>query len=114
VAQRTSPGYWRAIRSEAAAADGASSDEIVAARRPLGDLPLIVLTAGRFAPRPGEAAAATEARSEVWRSRHDAVAALSTKGARRTVEGAGHNIQMDKPEMVIGAIEEVLAAARGG
>ena len=114
VAQRTSPGYWRAIRSEAAAADGASSDEIVAARRRLGDMPLIVLTAGRFAPRAGEAAVATEARRQVWCAMHDEIAALSTRGDRRTIEGAGHSIQMDKPEAVVGAIEEVIAMARGG
>jgi pimeloyl-ACP methyl ester carboxylesterase len=114
VAQRTSAGYWRAIRSEAAAADSISSDEIVAARRALGDMPLIVLTAGRFTPRPGEAPLATDARREVWRAMHDEIAALSTRGDRRTVEGAGHSIQIDKSGAVIGAIEEVLAAVRGG
>jgi pimeloyl-ACP methyl ester carboxylesterase len=112
VAQRTSPAYWRAIRSEAAAADGASSDEIVAARRPLGALPLVVLTADRFAPRPGETPEATRARREVWVAMHDEIAALSTRGVRRTVDGAGHNIPMDQPQAVIEAVEEVLAAAR--
>jgi pimeloyl-ACP methyl ester carboxylesterase len=117
VAQRTSPAFWRALRSEAAAADSASSDEIAAARRslgarPLGDMPLIVLTAGRMAPRPGEALAGTEARYEVWRALHDEIAALSTRGERRTVAGAGHAIQMERPEAVIAAIEEVIAMAR--
>jgi pimeloyl-ACP methyl ester carboxylesterase len=117
VAQRTQPGYWRALRSEAAAADAASSDEIAAARRslgetPLGDMPLIVLSAGKIPPRPGETAAATEARYRVWRDMHDEIAHLSTRGERRTVEGAGHIIQFDKPEIVIAAIEEVLALAR--
>jgi pimeloyl-ACP methyl ester carboxylesterase len=117
VAQRTSPGFWRALRSEAAAADSAGSDEVADARRslgdtPLGDMPLIVLTAGRISPRPGETVATTETRYEVWRTMHDEIAALSTRGERRTVEGAGHGIQMDKPEVVIAAIEEVLALAR--
>jgi pimeloyl-ACP methyl ester carboxylesterase len=112
AAQRTTPGFWRALRSEASAADGASSDEIAAARRPLGDMPLIVLTAGRFAPRAGETAAATDARRAVWRTMHDEIAALSTRGERREIEGAGHSIQIDRPDVVIGAIDEVLALAR--
>lgn len=38
-------------------------------------------------------------------------AALSTRGERRSVD-AGHGIQLERPEVVIGAIEEVLAKAR--
>jgi pimeloyl-ACP methyl ester carboxylesterase len=45
---------------------------------------------------------------------HDEIAALSTRGERRTVEGAGHFIPFDKPDAVIAAIEEVIAVARGG
>jgi pimeloyl-ACP methyl ester carboxylesterase len=112
--QRTSPAFWRALRSESAAADSVSSDEVAAARRSLGDMPLIVLTAGKFPPRPEETVAATEARHELWRTMHEEIAALSTRGDRRTVEGAGHSIQLDKPEAVIAATEEVLAMARAG
>jgi len=119
VAQRTSPAFWRALRSESAAtyaADGgsASSDEVAAARRSLGDLPLIVLTAGRPQPRPGETAAATETRRRVWLAMHEEIAALSTRGERRTVEGAGHFIPFERPQAVIAAIQEVLALARAG
>jgi pimeloyl-ACP methyl ester carboxylesterase len=114
VAQRTSPGYLRAVRSEAAAIDSASSDQVAAARRSLGDLPLIVLTAGKKrAVRPGEAAAAAEARHEVWRTMHEEIAALSTRGQRRTVD-AGHGIPIEKPEVVVDAIEEVLTLASAG
>lgn len=120
AAQRTSAAYWRAVRSESAAIygpDGSSisSDEVAAARRSLGDMPLIVLTAAKSPqPRPGEAVAAAETRRQLWRAMHDEIAALSTRGERRTVEGAGHSIQYDKPEAVIAAIEEVLDLARTG
>jgi pimeloyl-ACP methyl ester carboxylesterase len=114
VAQRMSPGFWRALRSESAASASTSSDELAAARLPLGDMPLIVLTAGRMAPRPGETVAAAEARHEVWRTMHQEIAALSTRGEQRTVEGAGHMIPTERPEVVIGAIEEVLALAQAG
>ncbi len=109
VAQLTSPGRFRATRSEMKHFMGVSSDEVAAARRSLGDMPIIMLTAGRLPPNvPADQA-------DAWRSAlcamHDEFAALSTRGVRRTVD-AGHGIQVEKPEVVIAAIEEVLAVAR--
>ena len=112
VAQHTSPAYWRAVRSESAASVGASADEVTAARRPLGDIPLIALTAGRSAARrPDETPAQAAARFAEWVAMHDEIAALSSRGERRTVD-AGHAIQMERPDLVIGAIEAVLDRAR--
>jgi pimeloyl-ACP methyl ester carboxylesterase len=110
VAQRTSPAYWRAVRSESSASNSTSSDEVAAARRSLGDIPLIMLTAGKnISPRLGETAALAEAGHQAWRSMHEEIAGLSARGDRRTIAEAGHSIQWDKPETVIAAIEEVLA-----
>jgi len=110
-AQRTSPGRYRALRSESASASTTLS-EMDAVRRPLGDMPLIVLTAGKFFPLPPETLDPPEAWRDYWRTGHDEIAALSTRGERRTID-AGHGIQIEKPEAVIAAIEEVLALARG-
>jgi pimeloyl-ACP methyl ester carboxylesterase len=104
LAQLTSPAYYRAFRSELAHLSDATSDEVDAVRQPLGDMPLIVLSAGRLAADLQAAAGAGYAM-------HDEIAALSTRGERRTVD-AGHAIQIEKPEAVIAAIEEVLALAR--
>jgi pimeloyl-ACP methyl ester carboxylesterase len=123
IAQRTSPAFWRTLRSESAATygpDGSSisSDEVAAARTalgetPLGDMPLIVLTAGRSPqPRPGDTGAQTETRRRLWQAMHDEIAALSTRGERRTIADSGHYMTVDKPEAVIAALEEVLALAR--
>jgi pimeloyl-ACP methyl ester carboxylesterase len=109
VAQRTSPGRYRAARSEMKHFMGASSDEVAAARRSLGDMPITMLTAGRLPPNVPEDQA--DAWREVLCAMHDEFAALSTRGVRRTVD-AGHGIQLEKPEVVIAAIEEVLALAR--
>jgi hypothetical protein len=77
-------------------------------------MPLLVLTAaGSPQPRPGEIAASAQARRELWRAMHEEIAALSTRGERRTVD-AGHGIPTEKPQVVIAAIEEVIAMARGG
>ncbi len=112
-AQRTSPGFYRAARSEYANLAAATLDEMYAARETLGDMPLIVLTAGEFFPMPEESVHPAEAWREAWRTGHDDIAALSTRGERRTID-AGHAIQWEKPEAVVAAIEEVLALARGG
>lgn len=111
-AQRTSPGFYRAARSEAAPTTLA---EISAVRRPLGDrplgdMPLIVLTAADFFPMPGDSDAQAEAWRQAWRTGHDEIAALSTRGERRSIK-AGHAIQWEKPKAVISAIEAVLAMA---
>lgn len=114
VAERTSPAFWRALRSESAASGAATSDQLDAARRHLGDMPLIVLTRGRDAPRAGETPAVAQARYALWRTMHEEIAALSTRGERRTLEGVGHGMQAERPDAVIEAIEEVLALARHG
>lgn len=84
----------------------AASVEVDAVRQPLGDLPLIVLSAVRLAPD-------LEAWAEAGYAMYDEIAALSTRGERRTID-SGHAIQIEKPEAVIAAIEEGLALARGG
>ena len=111
--QLTSPGYYRALRSELAHLASTSSEEVVAVRRALGDIPLIVLTAGRYPSPLGLSEKQAEAYREVKLAMHDEIAALSTRGQQRTVD-AGHGIQLEKPEVVIAAIEEVLAVARAG
>ncbi|MFI4974900.1 MAG: alpha/beta fold hydrolase [Caulobacterales bacterium] len=109
VAQLTSPGAYRGTRSMMANLMSLSSDEVDAARRSLGDMPLIVLTGGR--PHPLLSEKTGEKFFEVLCTMHDEFAALSTRGERRTVD-AGHGIPIEKPEVVIEAIEEVLALAR--
>jgi hypothetical protein len=43
---------------------------------------------------------------------HDDLAALSTRGSNRGIADAGHYIQYDRPDVVIKAIEEVVAQSR--
>jgi pimeloyl-ACP methyl ester carboxylesterase len=109
--QLTSAGYYRALRSEIAHLASTSSEELDAARRALGDMPLIVLSAGRFPPPPELSAKQAEAYRHAGLALHAEVAALSTRGQQRIVD-AGHGIQLEKPDVVIAAIEEVLAMAR--
>jgi pimeloyl-ACP methyl ester carboxylesterase len=80
--------------------------------RDYGDLPLIVLTQGAGLQFPRATAAQTTALTAGWLQWHDDYARLSRQGVNLVVQGAGHNIQDDKPQAVIGAIDAVLAAAR--
>jgi hypothetical protein len=80
-------------------------------------MPLIVLTAGDYAPDPGMSAAAVAeipAFQAAFRKGHKAYAALSTRGVQRTVPGTTHYIQQIKPQVVIDAIAEVVDEARAG
>jgi hypothetical protein len=76
-------------------------------------MPLIVLSAGREVGEalPDETPEQARARVEIWRTMHEEIAALSTRGERRVID-ARHQIQIDKPEAVVGAIEEVLVMVR--
>lgn len=99
--------YWRALASEfsTAARDRADGS--------LGDRPLIVLSAGaREQPSlPVEEVVAVE---RLYAAAHEQLAALSTRGVRRVVPNSRHAIQWDRPQAVIDAVMEVVAAAREG
>ncbi|HEX5326499.1 MAG TPA: hypothetical protein VFW75_07500 [Acetobacteraceae bacterium] len=53
----------------------------------------------------------TPEREALWRDVQAHTAALSPRGQVRLIEGAGHFIQLDKPDAVIAAIEDATAAA---
>jgi pimeloyl-ACP methyl ester carboxylesterase len=87
------------------------SAEVIAERRPLGPLPLLILTASKVELGGGTDAQKTALHTE-WMKMHDETAALSTVGVNRLVPGAGHAIQREKPQAVIDAVTEVIADAR--
>jgi pimeloyl-ACP methyl ester carboxylesterase len=90
-----------------------SSDQVVKAEVPFGDLPLIVLSRdplldGAQAWPPAE----RDAYRRAWTEGHRAIAALSAEGVEREVKGADHGIHQTRPEAVIEAVEAVLSRAR--
>jgi pimeloyl-ACP methyl ester carboxylesterase len=108
----------------------ASSREVINAQRRYGDMPLIVLTAGRYESSalsamppdtPGASAPAelvelqklvARYSRDAWGPAHDAYAALSTRGRNELVPDSSHTIQMEKPEAVISAVTEILDESR--
>ncbi|KQZ61079.1 hypothetical protein ASD67_17545 [Sphingopyxis sp. Root1497] len=93
---------------------GRDSAQLKASWRALGDLPLVVLTAGSPPPLPvtGKAAEDVPRMQAEWARMHDDIAHLSTRGVNRTVAGASHYIYMDQPETVLAAIADIWAQAR--
>jgi pimeloyl-ACP methyl ester carboxylesterase len=81
---------------------------------PLGDMPLIVLSAGARDLRLQAPEEENAAMNRVWDQGHEEMARLSTRGVVRVVPGSRHHMPMDKPQAVIDAVLEVLAQARGG
>lgn len=88
---------------------------VVNPHRNYGNIPLIVLTAADYlAPPdfPADAKAKIPKFHAEWERAHEAYAALSSRGVNRTVAGSSHDIPQIKPQAVIEAIDEVVAAAR--
>jgi len=90
-----------------------SADQVRAAYRPLGAMPIIVLTHEATERGPAETQEQRDAKNRLWIDLHDQIAAMSTRGKRLTVANAGHYIQMDEPQVVIDSVLEVLQASRG-
>jgi pimeloyl-ACP methyl ester carboxylesterase len=79
------------------------SDDLLRAARPLGDMPVVVLTAGK----------ALEYASN-WEMVQKNLVALSTNSRWTIVENSLHNIAFDAPDIVIAAVQDVIDAAQNG
>jgi pimeloyl-ACP methyl ester carboxylesterase len=85
-----------------------SADQVRGEMRPLGELPLVILTKEAARPASNETAQMRDAKNLVLERQHDQTAALSRRGRRTVVPDSGHYIQLDQPSVVIDAILEVL------
>ena len=106
-------GYLQARVSEQENAWFESADQVRAAYRPLGAIPIIVLTHEPSPRGPDETQEQRDAKNRLWIDLHNRITAMSTRGKRLTVDNASHYIQMDAPQVVIESILEVLKDARG-
>jgi pimeloyl-ACP methyl ester carboxylesterase len=52
--------------------------------------------------------------NKVWNALHADLARLSSRGVHRIIKGSGHHIQLDKPQAVIDAVDEVLGQLHAG
>ena len=82
----------------------------------LGAMPLVVLSAeyswGKIDTPEG--IWYKRSYSKIWIGLHEALARLSSRGVHRTINGSGHTIQLEKPQAVIDAVDEVLRQLHTG
>jgi len=83
--------------------------------RRLGAMPLVVLSPETTwsTSTPAEARV-SQSYEKVWIAMHEALAHLSSRGVHRIIKGSGHHIQLDKPQEVIDAADEVLRQLHTG
>jgi pimeloyl-ACP methyl ester carboxylesterase len=104
------PAFFQTFQSEVESFLTLDSREVAAERRQLGSTPFIVLTRGeRSSDIPADQAAVEW---NLWNQMHNDLAKLSTVGVNRVVQGANHYIQLDKPDAVVDAVEEVVTTTR--
>jgi pimeloyl-ACP methyl ester carboxylesterase len=78
-------------------------------------MPLVVLSAERsFETDTPGGRRFWQAYKNAWYARHEALAHLSSRGIYPFIKGSGHVIQLDKPQAVIDAVDEVLRQLHTG
>jgi hypothetical protein len=80
----------------------------------VGNLPLVVLTAGHRFPVSGMSEEMENAFHDTRFGLQAELAQLSANSDQRVSPRSGHYIQLDDPQAVVTAIEDVVAAARTG
>ena len=77
-----------------------------------GNLPLSVISMGVYTPNPALSEAENQQYWNEWQAMQSELAALSSTGKKTIAEQSHHNIQHDQPDLVIGAILEMVDALR--
>jgi pimeloyl-ACP methyl ester carboxylesterase len=107
-----SPGHQQAVLTELESVHDASADQLHAAWRWFGAMPLIVLIVSPgTTPSANETQSHRDAANRIHTFLADRMAALSTRGPLRMVPNAKHEIQLTEPDAVNSAILEVLEEA---
>lgn len=101
-----------AVLAEAEAVPG--TDRAARETGPFGDLPLIVLVRGNEMDPAMMRISEEQARQldALWLELQEELAELSTSGRLQVVSGADHYVQLDRPDVVIEAIREVVDSVR--
>jgi pimeloyl-ACP methyl ester carboxylesterase len=104
------PEFVEAQAAETASIFGSLAQVRAAQITSLGNIPLIVLYHGvADAPWPGMT---LEEYTQWWHTLQTELAALSPQGELIVADQSGHYIQLDQPDLVISAIEQVLIATQ--
>jgi pimeloyl-ACP methyl ester carboxylesterase len=96
--------------------DMQAGNELVKAVKPLGDLPLVVISrspdSSGFPNMPALPAEISASLSQIWQDMQRELAGLSTHSTRVIADHAGHMIPMEEPGPVIEAIHALVSEVR--
>ncbi|MBV9269603.1 MAG: alpha/beta hydrolase [Candidatus Eremiobacteraeota bacterium] len=107
------PGAWGDLIYDAES-DNKSSEEVEAAQRDYGSMPLIVLTSDIRVDMKGMPLSAAQLNriAAAYQQWHRDIASLSSQGTESVIPGSTNNMPTDHPREVISAIDKVLQRAR--
>lgn len=76
-----------------------------------GDIPLIVVSQDPDRPKPGWSPQAMAAQP-IWNRLQESLKSLSPQGRRIIAHGSRHHVMIDRPDVVVGAIRQVVTDVR--
>ncbi|GHA86593.1 hypothetical protein [Cognatilysobacter bugurensis] len=104
-ANKAKPGYWRTLRSELIASQSVFSSPVYLQEH-CGDIPLLLLRADRaYNDVPDDVCAAL---AEAPHQTHRRIVSASARGKQLAVPGAAHDIQLERLQAVVSAVQDVL------
>jgi pimeloyl-ACP methyl ester carboxylesterase len=112
-AERAAECNWHSFREQVAEMKAFSESAAqTAATGSLGDIPLAVLSHD-----PGKASSElppdlAKSTNEVWEKMQEELSHLSTRGTQTIAKNSAHYIQIDRPDVVIDAIRNVVGQVR--
>lgn len=83
-----------------------------AATGSLGDLPLAVLSQDPDSPHPDLPEDLVKPTVDAWSKMQDELAQLSTRSTHVIAKNSGHYIQLDRPDLVVEAVHQIVQQAR--
>lgn len=78
----------------------------------LGDMPLVVLSHDPDMPQPDLPEDLVKPTNDAWQQMQEELAHLSTRGTQVIARHSGHYIQLDRPDLVVDAVQSVVNQAR--
>ncbi len=112
--QRTVGCRWQTVKAREAEVNAIGASSVGRHAGSLGSIPLVVLSRDpEKGAAPGLIPAELSRRFEVqWSQMQEELVHLSTNGSRVVATGSTHYVQMDRPDVVIAAIQKVVDADR--
>jgi pimeloyl-ACP methyl ester carboxylesterase len=111
--QRAAECNWHSARESVAELKAFSESAAqTAAASSLGDIPLAVLSHDPDKPSADLPADLARPTNDAWEKMQEELAQLSTRGSQTIAKNSSHYIQIDRPDIVIEAVRNVVEQAR--